>query len=356
MLKKRLVIVSACFLLAIAGYAQTTVPGDTIPVVADQALAIDTSLDYEDVLDELGDFLDSILAPRSYFLASNSLASGHFNYQKNSGIEVVKKLIFSPTVGYYHKSGPGITVAGNIVKDGQIRRLYQYSLSPSFDFIQSRKWAGGLSYTRYITKDSLSFYTTPLQNEMAGYFLWRKAWLQPGIAASFGWGSRKDLQKRVAFVERIYNRQNALLRWLRRNRNPVIDTVVYTTKVEESIRDFLVTTSLRHTFYWLDLSKHNDYIKFTPMLTFSSGTQKFGFNRTTGTTINSKDANVQFSRGDVNLDDKLKFQLISLTLYLRPEYSIGKFFIQPQLIIDYYFPAEEKGLTTLFSLNAGFIF
>jgi hypothetical protein len=131
---------------------------------------------------------------------------------------------------------------------------------------------------------------------------------------------------------------------------------VYTTKVEESIADFSIIASLRHTFYWLELSSHDDYIRFTPMLTFSCGTQKFGFNRTTGTTVNGNVANVQFNRGDVNLDDELKFQPLSLTLYLRPEYNIGKFFIQPQVIIDYYFPAEEKNFTTLFSMSAGFMF
>jgi hypothetical protein len=45
-----------------------------------------------------------------------------------------------------------------------------------------------------------------------------------------------------------------------------------------------------------------------------------------------------------------------LTLYLRSEYTIGKFFIQPQLSLDYYFPSDGKHFTSLLTLTAGFIF
>jgi hypothetical protein len=58
----------------------------------------------------------------------------------------------------------------------------------------------------------------------------------------------------------------------------------------------------------------------------------------------------------VNLDNELKFQALSLTFFVRPEYNIGKFFIQPQLVFDYYFPAPDKRLSTFFSLNTGFMF
>ena len=92
-----------------------------------------------------------------------------------------------------------------------------------------------------------------------------------------------------------------------------------------------------------------------PQISFTSGTQKFGFNQTTSTyAANLRNAtNVLYNTGDVYLDDQLKFQPLSLTLYLRREYSIGKFFIQPQFIFDYYFPANRADsmqtvLTTTF--------
>ena len=63
-----------------------------------------------------------------------------------------------------------------------------------------------------------------------------------------------------------------------------------------------------------------------------------------------------YSSENVHLDDQLKFQPLSLTLFLRAEYSIGKFFIQPQFAMDYYFPAKSNNFSTLFSVNTGFMF
>jgi hypothetical protein len=52
----------------------------------------------------------------------------------------------------------------------------------------------------------------------------------------------------------------------------------------------------------------------------------------------------------------MNFQPLSLSFFLRTEYSIGKFFVQPQFMLDYYFPANEKNLSALMSLNIGCIF
>lgn len=360
MIKKYLVIV--CFMVTSTFAWSQNTRTDTIPVTDD--LGIDTSIDYDELLSDLDLFLDSLLSPRSFFLANASAANGYFNYSRRdntNSLLVQKKLILSPTLGYYHKSGPGIAVSANIIQGRKDYNLYQYSVTPSFDFIQNRKWAGGLSYTRYITKDSLPFYTTPLQNEVGGYFLWRDGWIQPGLTANYGWGSRSDLEKRQYELTRIILRRRLI-----RNTNiggsvidtiKIIDTIVTKITTRESIADFLLTASIRHTFYWLDVLGTDDCIRFTPMLALSFGTQQFGFNQTTAShVVNRNAADVQFNRGDVSLDEKLKFQPVSLTLYLRPEYNIGKFFIQPQLMIDYYFPADKNNLTTFFSINAGFMF
>ena len=328
-------------LLSFAGFSQTT-PRDTVPVSSQENSDIDTSFDYDDLLNEMDIFLDSLLSPRSYFLASISAGSGYFNYpaRNNTKIESLKKNVYTPTIGYYHKSGPGLTFSGNITNDGQQLNLYQFSISPSFDFIQSQDWAGGISYQRYFTKDSLPFYSSPLQNEFNVYFTWRKSWLQPGITASYGWGSRSE-----------YETRERLIRLLRKRRGSIIGIG---TNTKEEITDFSIAASLRHSFYWTEILKNNDYIKFTPQISFSAGTQKFGFNRNTSTYPLRNTATLLYTTGDVSVDEKLKFQPLSVSLYLRPEYNIGKFFIQPQFILDYYIPAEN--LTALLSLNVGVVF
>ena len=116
--------------------------------------------------------------------------------------------------------------------------------------------------------------------------------------------------------------------------------------------------SVRHDFYWLDVFTYNDHIRLTPQINFTSGTQKFGFNQTSntyGVTLRNA-ANVLYSTENIFLDDQIDFQPLSLTMYLRGEYSIGKFFVQPQFALDYYFPADSKNLSSLFSVNLGLVF
>jgi hypothetical protein len=348
---KKITIITGLLFFAMTGYGQT-IPADSVHR-ADTTLSVDTSFDYDDLLDELDGFLDSIQAPRSFFLVSGSVASGYFDFKTKSDtvLNSLKKAIFSPTIGYYHKSGPGITFGGNMINDNNKLLFYQYSISPSFDFIRGKKAIGGISYTRYFTKDSLSFYTTPLQNEVTGYFLYRKSWLQPGFNAAYGWGSRSDLEKRTKFL------RLRLIRRLKRLGINVTSTTT-TTSTDESIADFSLNGSVRHSFYWLNVLSPKDYIKFTPMLTLSAGTQKYGFNQTTGTSaITSRNTGgILLNTNTTNSDDNQKFQPLSLTLSLKSEYTIGKFFIQPQVILDYYFPATSKQLSMLYTFNAGFMF
>ena len=162
------------------------------------------------------------------------------------------------------------------------------------------------------------------------------------LALSYGWGSRNDFEEREVLIQDLR---------LRRRGFTYINT-------EEKVSDFSVMASVRHDFYWLDVLANKDHIRFTPQLSFTSGTQKFGFNQTSATYATSirSTSNVLYNTDNFYLDDQLKFQPLSLTLFLRGEYNIGKVFIQPQVAFDYFFPATEKRFNSLFSLNAGIMF
>jgi hypothetical protein len=339
---KKWSIVLAFLILGSTAYTQTN-PGDTV-IAPPQTSLFDTTLNYDELMQDLDTFLDSLLMPRSYFLGSLSLSKGYFNYENKgaSSIQTLKKFTYSPTMGYYHKSGFGITTTGYIVNDQNRLNFYQFSLIPSFDYLQNPKFATGISYSRFFTKDGLAFYTSPLQNELYTYFTWRKSWIRPSVAMSYGWGSRSDYQQREELIQTLRLRPRGY-------------TFINT---KESVSDFSLVASVRHDFYWLDVFTYNDHIRFTPQLSFTSGTQKFGFNQnsTTYATSLRTGTNVLYSSENVYLDDQLNFQPLSLTLFLRGEYSIGKFFIQPQIAMDYYFPSETRNFSSLFSINTGFMF
>jgi hypothetical protein len=341
---KRWVILQTLLLAGIVASAQQHPADTTLRPTQDKDLLLDTTLNYDELFQDFDAFMDSILSPHSYFLFSISANRGFYNFESKDGLDITtsRKLTYSPTLGYYHKSGFGITANGYVVDDGSKLNFYQAALTPSFDYLQKKSFATGLSYSRYFTKDSLSFYTTPLQNELYAYFVYRKWWVRPMIAVSYGWGSRNDFEQREVLVLDLRMRRRGF-------------TYINT---RETISDFSVMGSLRHDFYWLDVLTYKDHIRFTPQITFTSGTQKFGFNQSSATYATSirTSSDVLYNSDDVSLDDHLKFQPLSLTAYLRGEYAIGKFFVQPQLAIDYYFPSTSRHFNTLFSLTAGVMF
>ena len=159
----------------------------------------DTTSVLDSLMADFDDFLDSLSKPKSFFNITVGAGTGLFSFEtKNSAVLTSeKKLILSPSVGYFHKSGFGFSATGYLINDSSKLNFYQYVLTPSFDIIK-RKFSLGISFSRYISKDSLSFYTTPIQNEIFTYFTYKNWWLRPSISLSYGWGSETEYEKREA--------------------------------------------------------------------------------------------------------------------------------------------------------------
>jgi hypothetical protein len=304
----------------------------------------DTTINYDELFNELDSFLDSLLAPRTYTIVSVAAGTNFFDYQSKSEytLQTKQKVIIVPSVGYFHKSGLGINVSGSVINETDKLNPYQLLTSVSYDYLKNINFVTGIAATHYFTKDSLDFYTSPLKNELYGYFSYRKLWFKPAVAVSYGWGSRKAYEEQEQYVTSLRLRRRGYTR---------IDT-------RESITDFNVMASIRHDFYWLDVFTKKDFIRLSPQLSFTSGTQSFGFNQTSNTYGSTRvTGRTELYRSEnVQLDDVLDFQPLLLTASIRSELSIGKFFIQPLFLVSYYFPATEKNISTGFTLNTGFIF
>lgn len=343
-MSKKLVIILPLFFLGMTSFAQTSSSDTTRKKdkVADWAL--DSTIDYDLLLQDMETFLDSISLPHSYLLGSLAVGKGYFNYTSKSTalVETRKNFTYVPTIGFFHKDGLSLTATGNIVNNNDKLNLYQIAVTPGYDYLENRDLATGITYTRFFTKDTLSFYTTPLQNELYAYFTYRKWWIRPTVALSYGWGNRTDYMEREELIQDLRLRRRGVTR----------------INSKESISDFSVITSVRHDFYWLGVFSYKDHFRITPQIAFISGTQKFGFNQSANTyaTILRTGTNVLYNSESVYLDDQLDFQPLSLTAFIRGEYSIGKFFVQPQLVFDYYFPTKQDNFSTLFSFNVGMIF
>ncbi|MFN2439039.1 MAG: hypothetical protein ABR503_07560 [Chitinophagaceae bacterium] len=305
---------------------------------------VDSATYYNDLFSELDNFFDSVTSPRNMFLINIGVGNSYLNYQSPSSqlLRTDRKMTYSPSIGFFHKNGLGINISAAIVKDQGDFTPFQYILTGSYDYLHSDKFNGGISFSHFFTKDSLPFYTSPLQNEASVYFTYKDSWIRPSLTASYGWGSFTSYEDRKEYIKKLRLRKNGVTR-------------VQTT---ETVSDFSVTASVRHDFYWLNVIIKKGVLRLTPKITFTSGTQKFGFNQISNSYAATRLAGnrVMYNSENNNLDDELRFQPLSLAAFVKPELSFGSFFIQSQLAFDYYFPADSKNMTTNFSVNLGIIF
>lgn len=299
----------------------------------------DTTAVLDSLMADFDSFLDSLSQPRSFFSAAVSAGTGYFSFENKNSVylDTKQKLIISPTLGYYHKSGLGLSATAFIINDDNGLNLYQYALSPSYDFI-NRSVSTGISYTRYFNKDSLDFYTTPINNELFAYFSYKRWWIRPTVSVSYGWGGHTEYEKRklqlaARRLQQLANRYYIIIR------------------NDESVQDLAVTASLRHDFNWYDVLGNNDNISVTPVVLLTGGTQLYGFNTSYSYNFNSVRTNSLPSND--NITDQNSFALQTAGAVLRVGYLKGRFFVQPQVLFSYYIPESDDPFRVAFSLMAG---
>lgn len=305
---------------------------------------VDSLAYYDDLFDDMAEFLDSILAPRTFLLADVGASSAYFNYLQAGQIDLEsrRQLTLTPSIGYYHKNGLGLMLNTTMVKDGPSLRAYQEVATASYDYLAKDAFATGVSYSRYFTRKDIDFYTTPLQNEVGAYFTYKDWWVRPAFFVSYGWGSRSAFEEREVYIHKIRLR----------------DTGVIRVQTNEQINDFSLSLSARHDFYYLNFLLPKSSLRITPQLVFTGGTQKFGFNQNASTfgIVRGSDLNELVSTEYQTLDDQLRFQLLSGTALLRAEWSWRRFFLQPQYVLNYYFPSKSQNLSGYLRVNFGYLY
>ncbi|GAA4333122.1 hypothetical protein GCM10023184_26090 [Flaviaesturariibacter amylovorans] len=305
---------------------------------------VDSTAYYDDLFDDMEEFLDSVTAPRTFFLVNIGVNDAYFNYEQEGSFDLLAKrqLTYTPSVGYYHKGGLGLNLSATVVNDGTGLNAFQYLATASYDYFQQTAFATGINYTRYFTRRDLPFYTTPLQNEVGAYFTYKRWWVKPAVFVSYGWGSREEYAEREAYITSLRLRPDGFTR----------------VRTNETISDFSLSLSARHDFWWLNVGMKHASLRITPQVVFTSGTQKFGFNQNANTygVVRATNLNELIATENQSLDDQLYFQPLSLAGFLRVEYSWKRIFLQPQYVLNYYFPAGSRNFLGLFRFNVGMYF
>jgi hypothetical protein len=331
----RVVMIGGCLFFSRSTFAQQS-RLDALFSGSDTTAVIDSLMQGFDA------YLDSLSRSKSFFNVSIGAGTGFFSPKNTKSFEfnVEKKIIVSPEVNYFHKSGLGISLNGYFKNESGKFQAYQYAISPSYHYLNRKNFSTGISYTRFFTKENLSFYTTPIENEMYAFFNVKKWWLEPGIAASYGWGSKTQYAQQEIEIFR--------------KRLQATKTKIIYIQQDESVRDFSTLLSLRHNFEWFRVFSSTDLLTLTPVFLLSAGTQNFGLNTTFASNSNYVTNNFLPSNQNITNSRKMDFQ--SASFLLQVEYTRKRFYLIPQLLLDYYLHQSDKRYNNAYSITAGYHF
>lgn len=282
---------------------------------------------------------------RSYVDVNFGMGNGIFSLKNNAlnaGQAQTDKIYYKPSVGYYHKSGLALTLSGFAATDNGALKMYQYAISPSYTF-SNKKFAAGVSYTRIIKGSTASFNVSPFKNDFYASALYKKTWIEPGIAAGFSFG------KQVEYYDSVF--------WFN-PQPPAPPRIIHLRDtITTRLSGFSLTLSAAHTWYFWELINKKDGLQIQPTFMLNAGSQKWN-------TVHSNRIFRNFPRlanylkrrfGDGSGSEK--FSLQSAAFAAKLTYYYGKFYLQPQIYLDYYLPTTtEKRLTSLFSVTAGISF
>jgi hypothetical protein len=266
---------------------------------------------------------------RLFSLSNNSLTADQAD---------VRKLIVTPSVGYFHKSGFGLTLTAFLGADSGTTTIFQTGIMPSYDYV-GKKLSAGISYTRYIENSSLSVSASPFQNDIYAYITAEKGLLQPGLAIGYASGKYKE------YVDSIRIRPAPL---------PPIrirDTTTY------KLKDFSMLGSVKHDFEFFNVLGKKDGLLITPQLILIAGSQKYTVNSNATAITRRSGGGVLRLRNTSSSTENTAFTLQSAAFSLDVDYSIGKFYVRPQVYLDYYLPQTDgTRLTSTFSCVLGVSF
>lgn len=299
----------------------------------------------EQELDDFLSFYDSLKAPKSYWLLSLGAGNTQFSVRNVAlnAQQSATNLSLTPTIAYYHKSGLGVTYNNYILAEAGKLQLLQHAVTLSYDQTQAEKISYGISYTRFFGKKEFVNASSPYDNDVLAYLQIGKGKFRPGVMLGFSGGRyRETLQYLDSQQIRMPLTGQFVTQYF---------FVSDTSNIR--IRDFSLIPYLRYD-WMLDGIGKKDYFILQPTLMLLGSA--------TGVTVNSKGTVRQRrllsrSRSYSETDSQTNtFQFQSLGLQLDATWYIGKFFLNPQLYVDYYLLSSQNKFSTLYTIQTGFMF
>lgn len=294
--------------------------------------------------DEFLKMLDKMGAAESYFRVNlgigNRLFSGNNKAVQN--LDIKNQLVFTPSVSYMHKSGLGLSFAGYLLDENSKFKFYQYALSPSYSYSKLKAVNTLLSYVHYFRERKYDASASPFDDEIYANLIFKKPYIKPGISVSYSSGNYSE----------IVNVDTTVIILTR----PTL--IKYTDTATTNISSFSLSASIEHDIVFYTLFAKKDGLRVTPQLSVISGVNNYTVSHKSSTQLYNLYTKRQLKRlrrfqssGDNN------FELQSLGFDLDLNYSIGKFYLEPEIYLDYYLPkTDDKAFTQVYNFNIGITF
>jgi hypothetical protein len=326
------------YILCVSGpvYSQTSLVPTTI----------DTTALYDSILAELKLLGIGVKSKKSFFDVNAGVGNGTFSLLNQSVVVQTDHLFYNSGVGYYHKSGLALTSGFNFTNEQGRMILFQSYISPGYDY-SSKNISFGVSGFHYFNRENLSFYVSPLVNELFGYVVYKKWWLQPKFSVSYGWGKYDELSA-LRLVDTLrYPRLARLVRELSKQQRYA------------NIQDVATIFTLRHDFIANGGKKNNNWWRYTPSLTFLLGTAVYGTNTPLNSLNSPRLSTLSATQLFRNLyEDAFKppparfaLQTFNFSHYL--SYNFGRYYAHAQLSLSYFFPKEQSGWNAFYNVGMG---
>ncbi len=296
-------------------------------------------------IDAFLDMYDSLKAPRSYLLVSVGVGNTQFSVRNVAlnAQQSATNLNITPTLGYYHKSGFGATYNNYVLLETGQTQLLQHALTLSYDYLKGEKASYGISYTRFFGKKEFVNASSPYDNDVLAYVQFGKDKLQYGAMFGFSGGRYRETIQYLD-SQQIRTPLTNQLTWRYYYVSDTSDVL---------IRDLSFIPYVRYNLV-LDGIGKKDYFNLQPTLMILGSRNK--------AVIDSKgsvrqrlilDRSRNYSETN---SQKSAFQFQSVGLQLDASWYIGKFFLNPQVYLDYYLLSKENRWSALYSVQTGFMF
>lgn len=340
-MRLKLYLFLTLFVLAFAGNAKAQDSSFT-----QEMARFDTTAFYDSIMAELRVLGLVGNARKSFFDINAGIGNGSFALQNNNFKVSTNHLFYNTGLGYYHKSGLSISSGFNFTNDQGTFKLFQAFVSPAYDY-QNKNVAFGVAGFKYFNQQDLSFYVSPLVNELFTYVVVKKWWLQPKLLIDYAWGTYDQLAGIKAIDTMRYRRFAPIVRYLSKQNSTA------------SVSDLSFIFTLRHDFVAMPKSMSRRFFRYTPAITVLAGTSTYG----TNTPLNAlsgprlaTNTNVQLFRSLYEsslqpLNSKFQFQNFNVTQ--SAAFYFGKMYVQGQLVFSYIIPAAQSKWNVFYNIGTG---